>query len=96
MLKLVPILRETMPDTLSSGWLKRNNKKNADFALIKATEDGLVDSALLNSMLQVKANSGSLNEALEHHADHFAKHKLVSTATMKYGYICAYETKRFP
>ena len=95
MLKLVPILRETMPDTLSSGWLKRNNKKNADFALIKATEDGLVDSALLNSMLQVKANSGSLNEALEHHADHFAKHKLVSTATMKYGYICAYETKRF-
>ncbi|MGK3757944.1 MAG: pentatricopeptide repeat protein [Bacillariaceae sp.] len=95
MLKLVPILRETMPDTLSSGWLKRNNKKNADFALLKATEDGLVDSALLNSMLQVKANSGSLNEALEHHADHFAKHKLVSTTTMKYGFVCAYKTKRF-
>ena len=95
MLKLVPILRETMPDTLSSGWLKRNNKKNADFALLKATEDGLVDSALLNSMLQVKANSGSLNEALEHHADHFAKHKLVSTTTMKYGFVCACKTKRF-
>mmetsp|Transcript_1596 Transcript_1596/g.1763 ORF Transcript_1596/g.1763 Transcript_1596/m.1763 type:complete len:1121 (+) Transcript_1596:109-3471(+) len=76
MLKLVPILRETMPDTLSSGWLKRNNNKNAEFALLKASDEGIVDSALLNSMLEVKANSGSLNGAVEYHANQFTKHKL--------------------
>ena len=79
MLTLMPILRETMPDYVSSGWLKRSNKQNADFALQKASEDGIVDSPLLNSMLEVKANSGSLNEALEYHEDQFTKHKLVST-----------------
>ena len=78
MLTLVPILRETMPDYLSSGRLKRSNKLNADFALQKASEDGIVDSSLLNSMLEVKANAGSLNEALEYREIQFAKHKLVS------------------
>jgi hypothetical protein len=78
MLTLVPILRETMPDYVSSGWLKRSNKQNADFALQKASKDGLVDSPLLNSMLEVKANSGSLNEAIEYHQEQFAKHNLVS------------------
>lgn len=78
-LTLVPLLRETMPDYLSSGWLKRSNKQNADFALQKASEDGIVDSSLFNSMLEVKANSGSLNEALEYHKNQFAKHELVSS-----------------
>ena len=86
MLTLVPILRETMPDYVSSGWLKRNNKQNADFALKKASEDGIVDSPLLNSMLQVKANAGSLNEAIEYHEEQFSKHKLVS---IKYVYKCS-------
>jgi len=80
MLTLVPILRETMPDYVSSGWLKRSNKQNADFALQKASEDGIVDSPLLNSMLEVKANSGSLNEAIEYHEEQFAKHKLTPSA----------------
>ena len=78
MLTLIPILRETMPDRLTSGWLKRNNKKNADFAFIEACKEGSVNSALLNSMVEVKANSGSLTEALEYHAEQFTKHKLVS------------------
>lgn len=78
MLTLVPIVRETMPDYVSHGWLKRSNKQNADFALQKASEDGIVDSPLLNSMLGVKANSGSLNEAIQYHDEQFAKHKLVS------------------
>lgn len=77
MLTLVPILRETMPDYLTSGWLKRNNKNNADFALQKASEEGLVDPPLLNSMLEVKANAGSINEAIEYHEEQYTKHKLV-------------------
>lgn len=81
MLTLIPILRETMPDYLSSGWLKRSNKKNADFALQKASEDGIVDPPLLNSMLEVKANSGSINEAIQYHEEQYAKHHIVSTRT---------------
>eukprot|EP00536_Pseudo-nitzschia_multiseries_P007081 jgi/Psemu1/239925/estExt_Genewise1.C_1600036 len=76
MLSLIPIVRETMPDYLSSGWLKRSNKRNADFALQKAADDGIVDSSLLNSMLEVKTYSGSLNDALEYHENQFAKYKL--------------------
>ena len=94
MLTLIPILRETMPDYVSSGWLKKNNKQNADFALQKASEDGIVDSPLLNSMLEVKANSGSLNEALEYHEDQFTKRKIVSTKCIfnLYKNICACES----
>ena len=92
MLTLVPMLRETMPDFVSSGWLKRSNKQNADFALQKASEDGVVDSSLLNSMLEVKANSGSLNDALEYHEKQFAEFKIVSTnvllvATLKITFV---------
>mmetsp|Transcript_23202 Transcript_23202/g.64308 ORF Transcript_23202/g.64308 Transcript_23202/m.64308 type:complete len:1152 (-) Transcript_23202:1762-5217(-) len=76
MLSLIPIVRETMPDYLSPGWLKRSNKRNADFALQKAAEDDIVDSSLLNSMLEVKTYSGSLNEALEYHEKQFAKYKI--------------------
>lgn len=76
MLTLVPILRETMPDYLTSGWLKRSNKNNADFALQKASEDGIVDPPLLNSMLEVKANAGSINEAIQYHEEQYTKHQL--------------------
>ena len=79
MLTLVPILREVMPDYVSSGWLKKNNKNNADFALQKASDDGIVDSPLLNSMLEVKTNSGSINEAIQYHEEQYTKHQLVST-----------------
>jgi hypothetical protein len=78
MLTLVPILRETMPDYVTNGWLKRQNNRNAEFALRKASEDGLVDSAILNSMLQVKANSGSIDETLDFYSEEFSKHNLVS------------------
>ena len=83
MLTLIPLLREVMPDYVSHGWLKRNNKQNADFALQKASDDGIVDSPLLNAMLEVKANSGSLNEAIEYHEKQFAKHKQVSNVCVR-------------
>lgn len=79
LLSLVPPLRETMPDYVSSGWLKRTNTSNAKFAMQKASEDGLVDTSLLNAMLEVRASSGSVDEALACHAD-FSKHRLIPTA----------------
>jgi hypothetical protein len=80
MLTLVPILRETMPDYLTSGWLKRSNTKNAEFVLQNASGDGLVDTSLLNSMLQVKTSSSSLDEAVRFHEEEFRKHQLVRIA----------------
>lgn len=81
MLTLVPILRETMPDYLTAGWLKKVNTENADFVLQTASEGGLVDTALLNTMLQVKANAASLDDAIALYEDEYRKHKLVSAET---------------
>ncbi len=77
-LTLVPILRESMPNYITLGWLKGTNRRNAEFVLQKAAEDGLVDSSLLNAMLEVIANAGSINDALEFHATVFDKYMLVS------------------
>lgn len=78
MLTLIPILRETMPDYVTSGWLKRTNRRNAEFVLRKASEEGLIDPSLLNAMLEVRANAGSIDDTLEFHATEFHKHNLVS------------------
>jgi hypothetical protein len=77
LITLVPILRETIPDYISSGWLKRINTRNADFVLQKASEDGLIDTPLLNTMLQVKTSGASLDEALTFYDEEYRKHKKV-------------------
>jgi hypothetical protein len=79
MLALVPHLRETMPDRVTSGWLKRINMSNAEIAMRKAIEDDIVDTSLLNAMLEVKCSSGSIDEALACHDD-FEAHKRMPTA----------------
>lgn len=79
LITLVPILRETMPDRLTKGWLKRVNSKTADFAFQKAEEEGMVNTALINSMLQVKTSSASLNDALAFHSNQFKKYKVKPT-----------------
>ena len=79
LLSLVPHLRENMPDYISSGWLKKTNKLNAEFAMGKAIEDGVVDISLMNAMLEAKCSSGSIDEALAYH-DEFASHKLQPNA----------------
>jgi pentatricopeptide repeat protein len=78
LISLVPILRESMPDHLTIGWLKKMSRKTAEFAFQKAEEDDLVNTALLNSMLQVKTQSGSLDGAMKFHSEQFRKHKVVS------------------
>jgi len=78
MLTLVPLLREQMPDYMTSKWRKRMNKANADFVLERAKEDKLVDVSLLNTMLQVKASMGSLSETMSFHEDEFRKNGIVS------------------
>jgi hypothetical protein len=77
MLELVPILRENMPDHLTSGWLKRRNISNAEAVLEQAKEEDSMDIHILNGALQVKTSAGSLDGALAYHEDAFAKHGLV-------------------
>lgn len=76
-LTLVPILRETLPDQLGSGRLKKLNMSNADFILQKAEEFGTIDVSVLNSMLQVKTSAGYLDEAEAFHREEFRRHNLV-------------------
>mmetsp|Transcript_49387 Transcript_49387/g.119784 ORF Transcript_49387/g.119784 Transcript_49387/m.119784 type:complete len:1278 (-) Transcript_49387:110-3943(-) len=75
LLSLVPHLRENMPGYVSSSWLKRTNISNAEFAMGKAIEDGVVDISLMNSMLEAKCSAGSIDEALAYHEE-FSAHKL--------------------
>jgi hypothetical protein len=77
MLELVPILRENMPDHLTTGWLKRHNIRNAEVALQQAEAEGLVDVPIMNGALQVKTSAGSLDEALAYHEDAFEKNGVV-------------------
>ena len=78
LLTLVPLLREKVPDYVTLTWLKAMNIQNAEYILKKASEAGIVDVHLLNSMLQVKTNSGNLEKALQFHDEEFQKHGLVS------------------
>lgn len=78
MLELVPILRENMPDHLTSGWLKRRNIRNAEVVLQQAQEEDVVDVPIMNGALQVKTSAGSLDEALAYHEEEFEKNDLVS------------------
>ena len=80
LLTLVPILRETMPDHISLGYLRRINTATADFAFQRAEEDRAVNKELLNSMLLVKTNSGSLSDALAFHSEMYRKHRVVSAS----------------
>jgi len=78
LLTLVPILRETFPERVTHGWLKRMNVRNAEFVLQRAADEGVVDINMLNSMLQVKTNSSSLGEAERFHQEEFRRYNLVS------------------
>ena len=79
LLRLVPILRETMPDYVNLAWLKHKNRRAAVTVMAKADDDGLVDIHMLNSMLEVEASAGSLDRAVAYHEDEFARKKVNPT-----------------
>jgi hypothetical protein len=71
MLSLVPLLREKMPDIVSSGWLKQTNIQNADFVLDHLRKEGELDVPILNTALQVQANAGNIDKVLEIYQQEF-------------------------
>lgn len=76
-LTLTTILRENMPERVTSYWLKRKNIQNAYFVVEKAKEDGLMNEHLLNSTLQLEASIGSIDRALSYHDTRFREYNLV-------------------
>jgi hypothetical protein len=79
LLTLTPILRENMPERVTSAWLKRKNISNASFVMKKALEDGLADVHMMNGMLQVECSSGSIDRALACHEARFKQNGLEPT-----------------
>ena len=71
LLTLTPLLRENMPERVTSAWLQRKNVQNASFVMQKATEDGIVDVHMMNGMLQVECSTGSIDRALACHEVRF-------------------------
>ena len=78
-LELIPIVRENMPDYITSTWLKQMATLTAKFAIQKAAQTGLVNTEILNSVLELHTSSGSLDRAIEFHQTEFAAQNLEPT-----------------
>jgi len=61
-----------MPDIIEPKWLKEKNVRDARFVMDKAKDDGVVDTHLMYSMLQVLARSENIEEALAFHEEQYA------------------------
>jgi len=80
LLRLVPVLRENMPEHVSKTWLRKKNLRDANFVMESAEERGVVDRHLLASMLEVVANSGSVDKTISFYEEEIAKKDLTPTA----------------
>lgn len=78
-LDLIPIVRENMPDYITSTWLKQMATMTAKFAIQKAAQNELINPQILNSVLELHTSSGSLDRAIEFHQTEFTAHNLEPT-----------------
>ena len=76
LLKLVPLLREVMPDYINLSWLKQNGIQNARQVMKKAETEDLLDIHILNNMLEVEASTGSLDRAIAFHEQEFSRNMI--------------------
>jgi hypothetical protein len=76
LLDLVPLVRERMPDYITSTWLKQASALTARYVVRKASEEGLVDVHMLNGVLEIEASSGSLDRALEFYQSEFDRQEI--------------------
>jgi hypothetical protein len=84
MLHLVLLLRENIPDVIDLSWLRKKNVQDSNFVLNKAKEDGVVDTHILNNMLQVLAKSKEIDEALAFYEEQYA---LQNMSSLVFGWI---------
>lgn len=78
-LRLSVAVRENMPDAFSPQCLVRKNLADAKFVFSQAASEGLVDSHLLNAMLQVQTNAGRIEPALRFYETEYAKNRVART-----------------
>ena len=71
LLDLVPLVRERMPDYITATWLKQMSAMTARFVLYKAVQEDVVDTHVLNGVLELVAAAGSLDRALEFYETEF-------------------------
>lgn len=79
LLELVPIVRENMPDYITSTWLKQMATLTASSAIQKAAQNELLNTEILNSVLELHTSSGSLDRAILFHQTEFAAQNLEPT-----------------
>lgn len=78
LIRLVPILRENMPEIIDRNWLIEKNLTDAETVMNTAKDDGIVDSNLMNSMLQVYAKAGKINDAIAFYNEEYKVMEQVS------------------
>lgn len=78
LIRLVPLLRENMPETIDRDWLIEKNLADAETVLNSAKDDSIVDSNLMNSMLQVYAKAGRTEDALAFYNEEYRAMEQVS------------------
>ena len=78
-LRLAVAVRENMPDAFSPQCLVRKNLADAKFVFSQASSEGLIDSHLLNGMLQVQTNSGRIEPALRFYETEYTKNGVAPT-----------------
>lgn len=84
MLSLIPLLRENLPEEISMQWLREKNVQDAHAVFDKAKEDGVVDIHILNSMLQVHAKAGRIDDALTFYDEQYRLQNIVSISISSY------------
>lgn len=74
LLELILVVRENMPDYITSTWLKKMSGLTARFVLQKAAQDDLINTEILNGVLELQASTGSLDRAIAFHQTEYMRH----------------------
>lgn len=78
MIRLVPLLRENIPENIDRNWLIEKNLRDTESVMEMAKEEDVVDSHLMNSMLQVYCKAGRPQDAVACYEKDFKDMQMVS------------------
>jgi hypothetical protein len=79
MLRLVPLLRENMPENITRDWLIQKNIKDARIVVNKAENEGVLNDHMRQSMLQVYAQGKNPLQALDYYTNEIKVRVLTSS-----------------
>jgi hypothetical protein len=79
LLDLVDVARERMPDYVTATWLKQMSALTAKYAIQKVTEEGQINTHILNGALELQTSAGCLEGAVEFYSNQFESSNLIPT-----------------